>query len=318
MTYNRPMTRKNNLITCLLLAAITMLLAACGSSSAEAEATENASMIATSIYQTMQVMIQTEAPAITPTTAMTATTSILPTQAPPTAMVTTPVNVVPTQAVSPNCLLAGLVNETIKDGTLMQKGATFTKQWTIINAGTCTWSNTYKMVFISGEIMGAPTEVNLKESVNPGTITSVSINMKAPTTDGTYTGNWMLQTNAGANIAPFTVKIVVGAPTATAPLPFSVTNVSTGAVDQNPGICPYDYSFNINVTASGAGTVTYFIEDSVLGVGATNSLDFVTAGTVTTAHSMILFGDGAYWVKVYIDQPNHQYFGPFSFNVICP
>jgi len=74
----------------------------------------------------------------------------------------------------------------------------------------------------------------------------------------------------------------------------------------------------VNITTNGAGTVTYFIENSISGSGAIKTLNFTSANTLTVEITLTIPRDGNYWVLVYIDQPNQQYFGPFHFNVNCP
>jgi len=299
---------------CIIILASTTLLTACASPTEEEPTADNASIVATAIEQTMQAQAQVTSP--TPTTDLTATFTPDAMAAPTVATLSTPITV-PTTMTSPNCLVAGLVSETIPDNTYMQKGQKFKKTWKIINGGTCPWSTSYKFVFIDGNSMGAPLEVNLPVSVNPGMITDVSIDMTAPSTDATYTGKWMLQTNTGTNIAQFTVKIIVGTPTATPIPPYAVTSVTSNVVDQNPAACPVTSSFKLYITSTGVGDVIYWVEDSIVGVGATNTLNFGSAGTVTTAHSMTFNADGDYSFQVYIDRPNNQLFGPWNFHVDC-
>ncbi|MEE8567295.1 MAG: NBR1-Ig-like domain-containing protein, partial [Anaerolineales bacterium] len=42
---------------------------------------------------------------------------------------------------------------TIVDDTTFTPGATFTKVWRMRNVGTCTWTNSYALVFVDGEQM---------------------------------------------------------------------------------------------------------------------------------------------------------------------
>jgi len=86
---------------------------------------------------------------------------------------------------------------TIPDGTAFDAGKTFTKTWRVKNAGTCTWTTDYKLVFVSGEAMSGATATNLKAAVAPGATVDLSVDLKAPTTPATYTGNWALKNTAG-------------------------------------------------------------------------------------------------------------------------
>ena len=82
---------------------------------------------------------------------------------------------------------------TIPDGTVVAPGAALVKTWRFKNVGTCTWSTSYAIVFYSGTKMGAPSAVNLPNSVAPGATVDVTVNMTAPTTPGHYRGYWMLR-----------------------------------------------------------------------------------------------------------------------------
>jgi len=287
----------------LLFGILSFLLVACTASRDEQELGDEA-FLATLVEQTVQARVKTQL-AQPPEATMTPT--ILKTS--------TPIAVNPTQLSSPGCMVASLVSETIPDGTVMQKGAAFTKTWKVINGGSCSWSTAFKLVFVSGDILGAPYEINLIENVAPGSVTNISVSMIAPNTDANYTGYWMLKTDTGMDIAPLWVNIIVGNPL---PSSFRVTSVTAGFHDLAPKVCPHTDSYNVNITTNGAGTVSYFIENSISGAGTTRSLNFTSANTLTIEYTLTIPRDGDYWVLVYIDQPNQQYFGPFHFNVNCP
>lgn len=118
---------------------------------------------------------------------------------------------------------AGLpIDVTIPDDTPFAPGATFVKTWRLVNVGTCTWNSSYALVFVSGEKMGGQDALPLTGSVAPGQSVDLSVSLTAPSTPGTYQGNWMLRNPAGAlfGIGPqangfFWVRIVVTGVTAT-------------------------------------------------------------------------------------------------------
>ena len=302
------MSKKIFFKTIMLLIVLSVLLVACNQAPEEEEV-DTESIIATSIAETMQVMMETEQAQPTATTASTATSAT--SEATATTATTAGAVALPTVAVAPNCLVAGLVSETIPDGSLIAKETTFTKTWRIINSGTCPWSTAYKFVFVDGNALGAPAEVKLPENVNPGGITNVTMTMKAPNVDATYTGTWMFQTDTGVNIAPFTVKIVVGVATPTPIPPYAVTSVTTNV---NSGIaCPADQKLKINITSNGAGIVKYYTVFD----GSNNpikSIEFLSAGTKEEVIDWAGLNIGSHELYVYIDIPNNQLFGPFK----CP
>ncbi|MEJ5225817.1 MAG: NBR1-Ig-like domain-containing protein, partial [Anaerolineales bacterium] len=105
---------------------------------------------------------------------------------------------------------------TIPDGTVIAPGATFTKTWRLTNIGTSTWTTSYKLVFDSGESLGAKTAIALPKAVKPGESIDLSVEMTAPGTPGTYRGNWKLQNASGVKFGigsnasnPFWVEIKV-------------------------------------------------------------------------------------------------------------
>ena len=297
----------------LILLMAALLLTACNTPAAE-PTLDNASIIATSIQQTMQSVQGTQAAQATPTTGATATSPVIGTGAPTIAIVSPPTAI--PSPMSTNCLVAGLVSETIPDNSLVPKGVKFTKTWRVINGGTCAWSTAYKFVFVSGYDLGATKEIKIPENVPPGGITNISLEMTAPTSDGTYIGNWMLTTDTGVKIGDFYVQIYVGTPTVA---PYKVTTVTTNAANQNPDPCPFQYIFNVTITTNGPGFVSFYYTDSMYPgqkFGG-NQHDFGAAGTVTLQNTINFTASGDHTMTVYIDKPNYQPFGNV-FTVKCP
>jgi hypothetical protein len=87
---------------------------------------------------------------------------------------------------------------TIPDGTELNPDTPFTKTWRLLNAGTCTWNPNYKLIFISGDHMSGPSSQQLVTiEVPPGASIDVSVDLEAPSTPGTYRGNWGLRSATG-------------------------------------------------------------------------------------------------------------------------
>lgn len=246
---------------CLLLG---LLLTGCGPSKAEKEA---ASLSATmTAYSFISMLTQTaEAGAIPPTatTAPTFTASALP----PTPTVPPPATATPapTQTKSgatiSQCDAAGFISETVPDKTVVEPGKTFTKTWTLINAGTCTWSSSYQLVFYNGSQMGGPaTQPLTTVTVAPGASVILSVNLTAPTSAGTYTGNWVLRNASGVNFgigsngAPFWVQIVVSGSVTATPTGTRMTATPTDNVDETSA--PEPTSKPATATPTTAPTIT--------------------------------------------------------------
>ncbi len=105
---------------------------------------------------------------------------------------------------------------TIEDSTVLDPEQPFTKTWRIRNVGTNNWDAGYKVIFSSGNQMGAPSSVTLPHIVEPGDSVDISIDMTAPASPGTYTGYWMLVSDTGEVFglgddasSPFWVRIRV-------------------------------------------------------------------------------------------------------------
>jgi hypothetical protein len=105
---------------------------------------------------------------------------------------------------------------TVPDGTRFAPNAAFTKTWRLKNVGSCTWNSAYALVFSSGNRMSGPTSQALTASVAPGQTFDLSVRLIAPSSSGSYRGNWMLRNPAGTNFgvgdagsSPFWVNIVV-------------------------------------------------------------------------------------------------------------
>lgn len=118
-----------------------------------------------------------------------------------------------------------VADATISDNTILEPGQAFLKVWTLKNSGTCIWDSSYALSFISGDRMGAATEISLAQIVSPDEIADLGVDMIAPASPGVFQGFWRLKNSTGLyfGIGPsgdqsFWVKIVVpstATPTAT-------------------------------------------------------------------------------------------------------
>jgi hypothetical protein len=118
---------------------------------------------------------------------------------------------------------------TISDGTVMAPGETFTKTWTMQNTGTCTWSSNYTIIFSSGDSMSGES-TTIDKSVSPNGTASISVDLTAPETDGTYTGYWILSNSSDVAFGNYVyVQIVVSsdASTSTPTLTATTSTVAT-------------------------------------------------------------------------------------------
>ena len=109
---------------------------------------------------------------------------------------------------------------TIPDGANMSPGSSFTKIWRLKNVGTCTWNTSYRLVFVSGDLLGGRNLTFLTEEVAPSETVDIAMNFTAPIFEGNYRGNWQIRnergdifgTTRGVWNRPFWVDIRVKAP----------------------------------------------------------------------------------------------------------
>jgi hypothetical protein len=195
-------------------AVLTVLLTACGRQEPDATPTPGVDAIFTAAFHTLEAQQATQL-ALTPPTQ---TPSPFPTLAPPSPIPTISVSTAPAGGGSGACNSAEYVADvTIPDGTTMTPGQKFVKTWRIINQGTCTWSTSYKLAFESGDAMGGATTF-ITVPVTPQNQTEISVNMTAPTANGTYKGNWRMQNDSSQPFGSTVfveIKVGPGGPTAT-------------------------------------------------------------------------------------------------------
>lgn len=211
-----------NIIRFAIFAIFVLLVSACG---APAEPTLDVNQASTQAAETVAaVLTQQAAPATTePPAEATATqpVAVLPTASetsvPPTNTPTPSDTPAVTTTGEPCVDKAEFVSDvTIPDNTAFLAGESFVKTWRLKNIGTCTWTTSYALVFVSGDQMSAASPSSIPAEVKPDQEVDLSIQFKAPGTLGTYRSDWTLSNAAGVKIglkdkpdATFWVQIVV-------------------------------------------------------------------------------------------------------------
>lgn len=303
-------------ISITVILVLATLLSACGNNQRQSEA------VATAIAQTVEAF-NNQTPQITyvvvtpeNTAAPLSTATPLPTS---TAL---PTNTsIPAATASPRpCNAVAFVSENPLDGASYAPGATFTKSWRFKNTGTCTWNPNYKVVYANGStITGADTK-KLTNYVAPGETTDIVYTFKAPSKAGTYQTVFHLLDDKGNFIAQFWVnfKVKSTSPTSTATPAFAVTNVTFSSSDASiSDTCPQTFDYSAAITTNAAGSVTYHFVFSNGATTTPKTLAFSGAGTKTVSGIWEINASGSYWVKLYIDEPNHQLFGTLNLSLTC-
>jgi hypothetical protein len=96
---------------------------------------------------------------------------------------------------------------TIPDGTVIAAGESFTKTWSMLNTGTCTWITAYTLVLYSGDDLDGSAAA-ITASVAPNETIYISVDMVAPAAMGSYVGYWRLS-NASSTGFGTTVYVMI-------------------------------------------------------------------------------------------------------------
>ena len=262
--------------------------------------------VQTAAVLTVQAQLTADAPVATSTTApfptLPAATAPIPTLAAP-----------PSATSTSTCDGAQFIADiTIPDDTVMTQGQTFTKTWRLKNVGTCSWTPSYAVIFVSGESMSGPAVQALTGNVNPGQTVDVAVDLKSPNSNGSYAGYWKLRNGSGVAFSQFYVKIKVQGGGGG---PFAVLHVTYDlATFDEPGYtgCPI---VTAHIQSNGAGDVQYHWVRSD-GPESVQTLHFNSAQTKDISEKWYLgsAATGTQSLGIYVDDPNNQDFGHININ----
>jgi hypothetical protein len=204
--------------------AVSLVLAACGRATEVPTPTVAVEQIRTEAVATFSAGLTATALALP-----TGTATDTPT--PPGSSTPGATNTIPATAAATagSCYgLAFVSDVTIPDNTTMTPGQQFTKTWRVRNTGSCAWQAGFSLRFIGGEAMGG-SSASLANAVQPGNTADISVAMTAPTTAGTYRGNWRMANAAGSYFGDeIYVLIIVG----------GATSTPTGSASSTPTMTP--------------------------------------------------------------------------------
>ena len=241
------------LVPCLLLVVI---LTACGSGNADATPTLSVDAIFTAAAQTIAAQQATEL-ALTPPT-NTPSPSPFPTLPPPSPIATFAFgSSTPLTGGAGQCDNAAYVSDvSIPDGTTIKAGEKFTKTWRIYNSGSCAWTTAYKLVYDSGDAMGGATTL-IPAAVPAGQQTDISVAMTAPTTNGTFKGNWRMQNDKGlgfGNVVYVEIKVGSGSSATVTPGPSPTPGGPTATGTGNYNVSGNADAGSVRIDCIGAGS----------------------------------------------------------------
>jgi hypothetical protein len=322
----------------------SLILSACNAPGGETPTpTQDANAVFTAAAQTANARI-TENAAQSPS----------PTPMPPTDTPAPPTDTLaPTQPLTPTATLAPtgsagtdkalyVSDVTIPDGTTFQPGDTFKKTWQIKNAGTSTWTSAYRLAYVSGDQMGGPVSVPVPNEVAPDQTVNISVDLKAPSDSGEYTGYWrMMNANGKLFDSSVYVKInVAGSQTATVSgsgTPTSTPGPGTPTITPFPsggqvtsveitvdeadvtGTCPHTFTFTAAFTLDKPSTVTYKLEADT---GGSITLppavtDNFPAGVYSLVYNLDFSDSVQGWARLHITAPNDVTSDKVNFSLTC-
>jgi hypothetical protein len=100
------------------------------------------------------------------------------------------------------------VSQSPTDGATFSALQGFTMKWVLKNIGTTTWDNTYTVRLYAGPSFGA-NGGPLGQTVKPNGQATISLDMRAPDTQGEYTTVWVITAPDGHNFGSFTLTLKV-------------------------------------------------------------------------------------------------------------
>jgi len=151
----------------------------------------------------------------------------------------------------------------IPDGMIITPGTQFTKTWRVRNDGNCVWDKNYSVELDKGDAMSTVIKFPLTKVVNPGDSIDISIDMTAPTTEGTYAGYWHIATPYGGymGVGSYNQSLVAKIQVTSKPdRYFGAVSVVYDWTRKPQKGCTSDgayYIFSATITVNGPGEIEY-------------------------------------------------------------
>jgi hypothetical protein len=319
----------------VLLILMVFVLTGCSSDSSNASPTPEPDTVLTAAAQTAEARLTELAkPTASPTPVSTSTSPPPEPEDTEVSETTTPEEF-PTLTPTTEELLTGtdmaayVMDVTVPDGTEFEPGETFAKVWRLSNAGSSTWSTSYRLAFVGGAQMGDTAEVQIPISVPPGSTVDVEVELEAPETNGIHRGFWSMKNSAGTlfDNAVYVEIVVVGGddsevPASTPAGDAAVSDLSLRVEEDYATECPHEFLFSGSFKLSKPASVTYQLEagsntsgfEFSLPAPVTSNFD---AGTHVVTFNLDLTDSVEGWAQLHISAPSDDYSNQESFTLVC-
>ncbi len=303
-----------------MLTLLTLLVSACSPS-----ASQSNDQVATAVAQTVQAQNSLTKIAQLPTLTPVPPSAETPIASTPEAA--QPTNTTAPVVGAPSCTIsARLAAENPPDGALFKPGETFYKTWSLENTGTCTWDKSYSLIFARGDLLGGLNSYSLPETVAPGETKNITILLKAPDTEGTFTGYWSIQTPWGAVFGvgpssdPFYVQVAVSS---AAKPKYGITSVTYKLIRDPDTGCPRNVWYRVyaTITTNGPYEFQYYWDQSDGNNSGVQKMIFKTAGSQTIQREWkVGAGDSPNprWMQIIVTDPDPAEYDRFVFQNNCP
>jgi uncharacterized protein YkwD len=186
-----------------------------------------------------------------------------------------------------------LEDVTVPDNAQMTRGTKFTKTWRFMNSGKCKWSG-YTISFVAGDRMETPASAPIPET-EPGKTVDVSVELTAPSIDGSYTGFYELKNDKGETLSigteqAFWVKILIGNVAAAPAATVAITPINGTPVKvTGPASCNYSSSSSylneianlINTARAQAGLSQLTVNPALAAAAQGHSIDMACHGLIS-------------------------------------
>jgi len=225
----------------------------------------------------------------------------------------------------------------VPDGTTVQPGGKFVKTWRLRNAGEKTWTSAYRVIFMEGDLLGAPADFPMPQKVLPGEEVDISLELVAPTAPGFFRGDWKIMDSSGKIFGvgedgeePFWFDIIVAGSqdeqaaqntvdgeTIIRSLSLSVDQAEVVSAD-----CPHTFVLTADFSVNEPGPLTYQLEAHTPNFAFELKLPPPQTRTLKAGDHQIVYelefdNQIKGWVRFIIIEPETVKSPPVNFSLEC-